>query len=1098
MQIVYPPVTDYYTKTEVDYKDSSLLSQITTASGDVVGWVSSQHYITPSVLTTTSGDIVSQIPTDYITLQKLTTTSGDIVSRIPIDYITLQKLITASGDIVSQIVQAEASGSILSGNDVFTGHIGTSLLHNLGVLDHTIFVTPASSGTYNSDTIATIGNVYVQIGLEYDTVYNTGGPTSSGIPFVWGITVSGGGGGSGSGTGTFSNTINLTGGESLVKYNVVYQNLGDGLLFKASCNGLYYQADALGMVTSTATISGQSVEVTVGGPVTNPAWNWTKGADLYVDVVSGTLVEYPPTISGYFAKPMAQAIESQTIWVDPQDGWEVGTIAGAITTIYVPVPGPTGSGVQGEPGIQGEPGPIVGRYSIMDMVGEDLLEFDIVYQDYSDLGKYKKAINTSLAETDACGIVVNGGGILADHIGEIVLWGAVDNPSWSLTSGKPIFLADSYGNFSHDPPTTSGHWAKPLGRATTTTGIWFQPELGWEIEDYTTISGVVTWEVSKYYIDTQDDAVKSWVDTNFVDNSELLTASGNIIDAVTVTGTGGVQTYRDGDAWVVDGTEVNTSMVGTNGIEVSYANHTWYVDGGGVVGGGGGITTLPSGLTLSGTVLQVQQAVKTDTWSSTTTSFTDVPGLSVTLNPTSSGSQFLVTYHMHISANAVNVVSHQRVLRNSQIIAVGDTSGSKSRVSTGGSRGLYDVNGGVTVSMTFLDSPPTSTSGITYKMQLFAEGATSYVNRPGGTLDTALGYVAISTITVSEIGTLVIPAIATPVYYGGSFDNAVVGNGVFSVSGTVINHRLNNPDHFLSVIPVTSNNDIAALIGTIYTSLGTNYDTVYTTGGSDANGINFQWMATASGGNRNVMTGTASGIPASGIANRLYIPTDNYYASIDAGDGTGWSPIPVLGIKGRRLYSSSFTPVAFGSIATLTDEPDGGLILKHVGNGTSRLSTPAVQAIPASGPYNVIAGFNLCPCPYTKYTWGGICLTDGTSNPKIIEFSIVYRAEDGGNTIEFQYENSPTSWNSEPWRPAAPMGIFGNYVFFKIYDDRSSTITLYVSPDGRNWVYAYSTSRTAFLTPSHAGFFFGQALGSSLSSSYPVGFIKLFYWYLGA
>jgi hypothetical protein len=39
---------------------------------------------------------------------------------------------------------ASGAGVLLSGHSAFTGHTGTPLTHNLGTLDHTIFITPAS------------------------------------------------------------------------------------------------------------------------------------------------------------------------------------------------------------------------------------------------------------------------------------------------------------------------------------------------------------------------------------------------------------------------------------------------------------------------------------------------------------------------------------------------------------------------------------------------------------------------------------------------------------------------------------------------------------------------------------------------------------------------------------------------------------------------------------------------------------------------------------------------------------------------------------------------------------------------------------------
>ena len=59
--------------------------------------------VTESELTTVSGDIVAQFPTDFYTQAEVTTISGDIVAQIPSDYITDAEMTTISGDIITQM-----------------------------------------------------------------------------------------------------------------------------------------------------------------------------------------------------------------------------------------------------------------------------------------------------------------------------------------------------------------------------------------------------------------------------------------------------------------------------------------------------------------------------------------------------------------------------------------------------------------------------------------------------------------------------------------------------------------------------------------------------------------------------------------------------------------------------------------------------------------------------------------------------------------------------------------------------------------------------------------------------------------------------------
>jgi len=110
-----PSLAGYATETWVsdNYIDES---ELTTASGDIVSQIPSlAGYATEAYVTTVSGNIVAQIPTDYVSDSEMTTISGDIVAQIPsltgyateswvdTNYIDNSEMTTISGDIVSQI-----------------------------------------------------------------------------------------------------------------------------------------------------------------------------------------------------------------------------------------------------------------------------------------------------------------------------------------------------------------------------------------------------------------------------------------------------------------------------------------------------------------------------------------------------------------------------------------------------------------------------------------------------------------------------------------------------------------------------------------------------------------------------------------------------------------------------------------------------------------------------------------------------------------------------------------------------------------------------------------------------------------------------------
>ncbi len=156
-------------------------------------------------------------------------------------------------------------------------------------------------------------------------------------------------------------------------------------------------------------------------------------------------------------------------------------------------------------------------------------------------------------------------------------------------------------------------------------------------------------------------------------------------------------------------------------------------------GGGGGI-------------VQVVQATKTDTFTTTSAGVQDITGLSVNITPKFATSKFLV--RANISATASN--SGNGILLN------GTTTGSLLEPSGYSSRGrsaageLYAPGGSVDTFQSFsieiLDSPGT-TATQTYKAQVFVRnnGNTIYINRSANDGDDAGKSRGCSTITVMEV-----------------------------------------------------------------------------------------------------------------------------------------------------------------------------------------------------------------------------------------------------------------------------------------------------------------------------------------------------------
>jgi hypothetical protein len=159
-------------------------------------------------------------------------------------------------------------------------------------------------------------------------------------------------------------------------------------------------------------------------------------------------------------------------------------------------------------------------------------------------------------------------------------------------------------------------------------------------------------------------------------------------------------------------------------------------------------TTLPTG-----SVLQVVNVTKTNIFTTTSTSFVDVTGLTASITPTSSSSKILVMVSFYFSSNSTSGYPIAQVVRNSTPIYVGDSAGSRTPalVQTGG--GLFGADGGTgfSVSAQFVDSPAT-TSATTYKVQVLQSGGNTIIIGATGDDSNASNRIrAASSIVLMEI-----------------------------------------------------------------------------------------------------------------------------------------------------------------------------------------------------------------------------------------------------------------------------------------------------------------------------------------------------------
>lgn len=159
-------------------------------------------------------------------------------------------------------------------------------------------------------------------------------------------------------------------------------------------------------------------------------------------------------------------------------------------------------------------------------------------------------------------------------------------------------------------------------------------------------------------------------------------------------------------------------------------------------------------LNTTGSILQVVSTVKTDTFSTTSTSYTDVTGLSASITPSSTTSKIMV-FVTASAAGSNDAVAHVRVTRAGSAVNVGSASSNRIQsgfaVFTNNGVGGYSSNHGSTIN--FLDSPATASS-VTYAVQIREGGVaagTVYIGRTGLDVDSSYSTRTPSNITLMEV-----------------------------------------------------------------------------------------------------------------------------------------------------------------------------------------------------------------------------------------------------------------------------------------------------------------------------------------------------------
>jgi len=133
-----------------------------------------------------------------------------------------------------------------------------------------------------------------------------------------------------------------------------------------------------------------------------------------------------------------------------------------------------------------------------------------------------------------------------------------------------------------------------------------------------------------------------------------------------------------------------------------------------------------------GKVLQVVQGTKLDTASTTSQSFV-ASGVSVSITPSLASSKILIISQVSLGVNPTLSQPYLSLYRGGSAIFQGDTAGSRPRVTS--AMALTNGNFLLTLPITFLDSPAT-TSATTYEVYYRgSEGGSVYINRSDGDND---------------------------------------------------------------------------------------------------------------------------------------------------------------------------------------------------------------------------------------------------------------------------------------------------------------------------------------------------------------------------
>jgi len=238
-----------------------------------------------------------------------------------------------------------------------------------------------------------------------------------------------------------------------------------------------------------------------------------------------------------------------------------------------------------------------------------------------------------------------------------------------------------------------------------------------------------------------------------------------------------------------------------------------------------------------------------------------------------------------------------------------------------------------------------------------------------------------------------------------------------------------------------------------------------TTGASHASGAAVTHIVTAGSlaafRADSLAVGTYSARPASGVAGRLYVPTDGIALHVD--DGTVWRSFGPV----RRLVppdDTAFTWINQGAAAVT--QSGSALYLREPGV-TSRQGRLRLMPTPTP-PYTLTAAVIPTFAPSATFQECGLVLYNTGGIGPLVYFGMMARDTASNVQLIGEKQTSPSNFSASYFEAYVP--YLGHPVWLRIKDDGTNR-TLHYSMDGLNFEQIHSAGRTDWITPDRIGYF---------------------------